>query len=77
MTARSVAASEPITFPLNVLPFQSFTRTEVAPETTWLLVTMSPRRSYTMPEPSASPVSVPPNGLRPCEVATVMSTTPW
>src|SRR3954447_7686899 len=52
MTARSSGGKAPTSFPWYCLPLEVVTVNDFAPVTTWLLVTMSPAASKTIPEPS-------------------------
>ncbi len=54
--ARSVRGSRPTIFAGRVLPSSRVTVTEVAPLTTWLLVTTKPSGEMMKPEPRASTV---------------------
>src|SRR4051794_28501162 len=66
ITAMSLDASAPTTRAEALLPSANCTWIEPPPETTWSLVTMSPRLSTTNPDPSAFEGPF----------VTVMSTTP-
>jgi hypothetical protein len=52
ITAMSSGGNEPTSLAGYCLPVEVVTVNDVAPLTTWLFVTMSPRESKTMPEPS-------------------------